>query len=164
METVPDRIEKQAHLRAPRARVWSAMTDSRKFGVWFGCELEGPFVAGRRVKGRMRPTQMDPEVAQQQEAYTGTPFELLVEQVEPERLFSFRWYVAGEPTPENPNPPTTLVAFELEATPEGTLLRISESGFSKVPLDKREALFTGNADGWAKQLKLIERYLQVHGA
>ena len=46
-----DRIEKQVLLRAPRSRVWRALTDPRQFGEWFGVNVTGPFAPGRRVKG-----------------------------------------------------------------------------------------------------------------
>ena len=39
----PDRIEKAAVLHAPLARVWSAVSDARRFGSWFGVEFDGPF-------------------------------------------------------------------------------------------------------------------------
>ena len=32
----PDRIEKKVLLRAPRAKVWRALSDSAEFGLWFG--------------------------------------------------------------------------------------------------------------------------------
>lgn len=48
-----DRIEKEIVLRAPRARVWKALTDSREFGTWFRVALDGPFEAGKRITGRM---------------------------------------------------------------------------------------------------------------
>ena len=53
----PDRIQKKIVLRAPLARVWSAISDARQFGAWFGVEFEGPFVAGEPIRGVMRPTQ-----------------------------------------------------------------------------------------------------------
>jgi len=31
-----DRIERKIFMRAPRSRVWRALTDSREFGAWFG--------------------------------------------------------------------------------------------------------------------------------
>ena len=31
-----DRIEKQIVLKAPRARVWRAISDKTEFGAWFG--------------------------------------------------------------------------------------------------------------------------------
>ena len=48
-----DRIEKRIVLRAPRARVWRALSDPREFGAWFGVDLEGAsFAVGAAVKGR----------------------------------------------------------------------------------------------------------------
>ena len=38
-----DRIEKRIVLRAPRARVWRALTDASAFGQWFGVALKGEF-------------------------------------------------------------------------------------------------------------------------
>ena len=46
-ESARDRIEKKVVLRAPRERVWRAISDSKEFGTWFGVEFSGPFVAGR---------------------------------------------------------------------------------------------------------------------
>ncbi|HEY6080811.1 MAG TPA: hypothetical protein VIW29_18480 [Polyangiaceae bacterium] len=63
MSSSTDRIQKQVVLRASRQRVWSALTDSKQFGAWFGVELDGPFVAGQGLSGRIVPTQVDAEVA-----------------------------------------------------------------------------------------------------
>jgi uncharacterized protein YndB with AHSA1/START domain len=41
--TDTDRLEKRVVLRAPRSRVWRALTDADEFGAWFGVRLEGPF-------------------------------------------------------------------------------------------------------------------------
>jgi uncharacterized protein YndB with AHSA1/START domain len=46
-----DRIEKRVSLKAPRERVWRAITDSKEFGTWFRCALEGPFEVGKRIHG-----------------------------------------------------------------------------------------------------------------
>jgi uncharacterized protein YndB with AHSA1/START domain len=48
-----DRIEKTILLRAPRARVWRALTDADEFGTWFRVRLEDPFRAGATVRGRI---------------------------------------------------------------------------------------------------------------
>ena len=42
-QTIPDRIEKKTVLRAPRARVWRALTDAREFSEWFRVTLRGQF-------------------------------------------------------------------------------------------------------------------------
>src|SRR4051812_35214933 len=71
MSTSTDRIEKRVLLRAPRERVWRAISDSKQFGTWFGVEFDGPFIAGARVTGKMTPTKVDPAVAKMQEPYAG---------------------------------------------------------------------------------------------
>jgi uncharacterized protein YndB with AHSA1/START domain len=159
--SVPDRIEKQITLRAPLARVWRALSDSREFGAWFGAEFDGPFVAGARVSGKIRPTQADPEVARLQAPHAGTPFDMFVERIEPPHLLAFRWLPGVD---SNPDDPTTLVVFELSEVAGGTLLRITESGFDRIPLARRTRAFTENEDGWEHQTRLIAKYLESHAA
>ena len=152
-----DRIQKKVHLRAPRNRVWKAISDSKQFGSWFGMKVEGPFTANTTVKATIVPTTVDPEVAKEQKAFEGMPFELYIERVEPERLFTFRWHPgAMQPKPEDP---TTLVCFELEDAADGILLTVTESGFDRIPLARRAKAFAENEGGWAAQMKLIEKYL-----
>jgi uncharacterized protein YndB with AHSA1/START domain len=161
--TVPDRIEKRILLRAPFARVWSAISDAQEFGVWFGVAFERPFVAGSTISGSMRPTQVDPEVAKMQEPYAGQEFTITVERIEPMSLFSFRWHpFAIEPGVDYAAEATTLVAFTLTEAPDGTLLTVTESGFDRVPLERRASAFAANEGGWEHQTQLIEKYLRAH--
>src|SRR6202051_48932 len=87
-----DRIEKKALLRAPRKRAWRALSDSTEFGSWFGMKFDGPFEPGAKMRGVIVPTTVNAEVAKAQKAYEGLPFEIIIEQMEPERRFSFRWH------------------------------------------------------------------------
>lgn len=156
-----DRIEKQVVLRAPRSRVWRAITDPEEFGTWFGAEIGGPFAPGALVPARIVPTKMDAEVARSQEKWTGTPFQMLVERIEPESLFSFRWHpYQPEEGADFYSTPTTLVEFVLDDHADGTLLTITESGFDSIPVDKRAAAFTSNEEGWTIQCRLIGKYLE----
>ena len=155
-----DKIEKQVTLRAPRDRVWHAIADAKQFGTWFGVELDGTFVAGKTVTGRIVPTKVDAEVAKMQEPYKGLAFELVVDRIEPMRLMSFRWHpYAIEPGVDYSKEPMTLVEFELGEVEGGTKLRITESGFDKIPLERRAKAFAANEGGWAKQIELIAKYL-----
>ena len=92
MTTTTDTIEKKVLLHAPLSRVWRAISDSSEFGSWFGVTFEGPFVAGAPLRGAITGTKVDPEVAKLQKSHEGKPFNIQVEQMEPERLFSFRWH------------------------------------------------------------------------
>src|SRR3954469_9182651 len=110
-----DTIEKQVTLKAPRDRVWAALTDSKQFGVGFGCQMEGPFQAGKPIKGTMAPTQVDAETAKMQERFRGMTIELSIEKMEPMDRFSFRWHpFAIEQDVDYSGETMTLVMFELK--------------------------------------------------
>jgi uncharacterized protein YndB with AHSA1/START domain len=159
-----DRIEKTIVLRAPRHRVWRALTDSTEFGGWFGMKFDAPFKAGAAVRGVITPTTVDAEVARAQEPYRGVPVEIKVEQIQPEHLFSFRWHpYAVERDVDYSSEPTTLIVFTLQEVVGGTQLTIVESGFDKIPLARRAKAFTANEGGWTMVLKLIDKHL-THAA
>jgi uncharacterized protein YndB with AHSA1/START domain len=155
-----DRIEKRVILRAPRERVWRALTDSGEFGRWFGMRLEGPFTPGARLRGVIVPTTADAAVAAAQKPHEGTPFEIVVDRVEPERLFSFRWHPYGvEKGVDYAAEPMTLIVFTLEEAADGILLTVTESGFESIPLERRARAFEANDRGWTMQVRNIEKYL-----
>jgi uncharacterized protein YndB with AHSA1/START domain len=145
-----DRIERQILLNAPRARVWHALTDATQFGAWFGVEAAAPFTPG----GRTRVMVVNhPE-------YNGLVFDMLIEEMVPERRFSWRWHPnAIDPAHDYSSEPTTLVTFTLEEAPGGTLLTLVESGFDAVPPERRFAAYRGNEQGWADQLQAIATYV-----
>lgn len=160
-EALPDDlIQKRVVLRAPLSRVWRAIANPQELGAWFGLDIEGEFAPGATLTGRIRPTQVDPEVGKEQEKYAGMPFEITVESVEPERLFSFRWHpFAVDPHVDYAAEATTLVCFELEDANGGVELTIRESGFANLPRARRAQAFEAHAQGWATQTKLIEKYV-----
>ena len=146
---IPDRIEKRAVLRATRARVWRALTNAGEFGKWFGVSLEGPFTEGATVRGRITHP-----------GYEHLTMEVVVERMEPERYFSFRWHPGAiDPKIDYSQEPKTLVEFRLEESAEGTILTIVESGFDRIPLARRAEAFRLNDGGWTEQLRNIERHV-----
>lgn len=158
-----DRIEKHILLRAPRERVWRAISDSTQFGKWFGVSLQGPFLQGQRVAGRIVPTSVDTEVAKMQEPWAGMACDFYVERIEPMDRFSFRWHPGAEEAGlEAPEHEMTTVMFELKDVPGGVLLTITETGFDRIPLERRAKAFADNEGGWEMQTKLIEKYLAQH--
>jgi uncharacterized protein YndB with AHSA1/START domain len=144
-----DRIEKQIVIRAPRSRVWRALTDAREFGKWFGVHLEDAFAPGGPARGRITSP-----------GYEHLILEVHVERMERERLFSFRWHPhAVDPKHDYSSEPTTLVVFELEDIPEGTRLKVTESGFDQIPIARRAEAFRMNSGGWAQQVENIAAYV-----
>ncbi len=136
------------------------MSDSAEFGSWFGMRFEGPFAPGATMRGVIVPTTVDAEVAKGQKAYEGLAFEIVIEQIEPERLFSFRWHPgAVDPDVDYSVEPTTLVTFSLEEVTGGVMLTVTESGFDRIPLARRAKAFATNDGGWAIQVRLIAEYL-----
>lgn len=159
MSSSTDRIEKKVTLRASRERVWEAISDSRQFATWFGLQVDAPFVAGARVDARIGQTQVDDEIARFQASHVGKPCVLLIETIEPMRLFSFRWHPGADADPNDPDAVTTLVTFELADAEEGVLLTICETGFDRLPAAQRAKAFANNEGGWQAQAGLIAKYL-----
>jgi uncharacterized protein YndB with AHSA1/START domain len=144
-----DRIEKSIFLRAPRSRVWRAIANAEEFGAWFGARLEGGFAPGARVTGRITTP-----------GYEHLIIDVTIERVDPERLLSLRWHPYSiEPGVDYSGEPTTLVEFRLEDAAGGTRLTVTESGFDRIPVSRRAEAFRMNDQGWAEQMKNIERHV-----
>ena len=80
--------------------------------------------------------------------------------MEPERLFSFTWHpYAVDPKRDYSKEAPTLIEFRLEKTNNGTLLIVTESGFSNIPSTRRAEAFRMNDGGWTVQMKNIESYI-----
>jgi uncharacterized protein YndB with AHSA1/START domain len=158
--THTDRIEKKILLRAPRARVWRAISDSNEFGTWFGMQFDGAFAPGKKMGGSIRPTKVNADVAAKQKAYEGKKIEIWIEKIEPENLLSFRWHpFALEAGVDYSQEPTTLIEFRLEDADGGVMLTVTETGFDGIPLARRAKALEANNGGWAKQMELIEAYV-----
>ena len=159
MATSTERIEKQVVIRAPIERVWRAISDAEQFGRWFGARFNGPFTAHARVTATIGQTEVDPEVAKQQAQYAGMSFEIVVERVEAPHHFSFRWHPGAHPEPNAGDEAMTVVTFDLEEVPEGTLVTIRETGFDRVSAERRAQTIEQNEEGWGIQSMLLEKYV-----
>ena len=150
MNASTDRIERKILLRAPRSRVWRALSNAEEFGNWFGVALQGKaFVAGQRVRGHITYP-----------GYEHLLFDVMVERMEPERLLSMRWHPAAiDPAVDYSKEPTTLVVFELAEVEGGTLLTLVESGFDQIPPERRLEAFRMNSGGWDEQMKNIDKHV-----
>lgn len=149
--TSTDRIEKKIELKATPARVWRALTDHKEFGAWFRVNLEGPFVPGKTTRGKITYP-----------GYEHLVMEVVVQKMEPERLFSFTWHpYAIDPKVDYSKEKPTLVEFRLEKSSAGTSLVVTESGFDSIPAARRDEAFRMNSGGWAEQVKNIEAHVNT---
>jgi uncharacterized protein YndB with AHSA1/START domain len=144
-----DRIEKTLVLRAPRSRVWHALAHAEEFGAWFGMALEGAFAPGAQLTGRITTPGHEHMI-----------IEITIERVEPEQLLAYRWHpYALEPGVDYAHEPTTLVEFHLTEFADGTQLTVVESGFDRLPPERRADAFRMNDRGWDEQIRNIARYV-----
>jgi uncharacterized protein YndB with AHSA1/START domain len=144
-----DRIEKRIELKAPISRVWRALTDHQEFGAWFRVKLDGPFVPGEVARGHITYP-----------GYEHLKWEVVVQKMEPERLFSFTWHpYAIDPEVDYSKEPSTLVEFRLEEIADGTLLVLTETGFDRIPAGRRPEAFRRNDGGWSEQMKNIDAHV-----
>jgi uncharacterized protein YndB with AHSA1/START domain len=149
MGSTSDRIEKTVVLRAPRTRVWRALTDPVEFGAWFRVKLDSGFAVGRIVTGSVTYP-----------GYEHLKFNVTIERMDAGRFFSLRWHPAAvDPKMDYSKEPMTLVEFRVEEAPEGTKLTVLESGFDGIPAARRDEAFRMNSQGWDVQMENIRRHV-----
>ena len=147
---VPNQLEKRIELKATVARVWQALTDYREFGDWFLVKMEKPFVVGEIAYGQITHP-----------GYEHVRMQILITAMEPERLFAYQWLpYAIDPKRDYSGETPTLVEFRLTPTESGTLLVVTETGFDKVPEDRRAEAFRMNDGGWAQQMGNVKIYVE----
>jgi uncharacterized protein YndB with AHSA1/START domain len=138
---VEDSIVREIVVAAPPERVWEVLTRPEYLPRWFTAD---------RAEIDLRPGG----TLQLTWAEHGTGL-ARVERVEEPTLFSFRWALEPgvEPTPGE----ETLVEFTLAEKGDGTLLRVVESGFSRLgrPAEKQEWHRERNVDGWRQVLDAV---------
>ncbi len=142
-------IETSIELNAPLSRVWRALTDYQQFGEWFLVKLENPFVPGQATSGYITHP-----------GYEHIRMEVVVQALEPEHTFSYTWHpFAVDPTVDYSGEPCTLVEFKLQPSAAGTLVTLRESGFEKLPPERRSICLRMNEGGWRQQMLNIEAYV-----
>lgn len=153
MDAETDRIERSIVINAPRERVWRALTNAEEFGTWFGPDLKGhTFTEGQHVRVRNSGC-----------GHEDTWFDIIVERIEPRNLFSYRWHpYTTDPNVDYTQEERTLVTFTLEDTADnGTLLTVVESGFDKLPANRRLEAFPMHSQGWDAQLDNVSKHVSA---
>jgi uncharacterized protein YndB with AHSA1/START domain len=143
-----DTIEREIMVRAPRERVYSAIADADQIVKWFPERVEGKMAVGERPIfdfGKYGKVH------------------LYVVAAQPYEYFAYRWLPGSEYQPgfegDVLSKPNTLVEFRLEDAPDGTRVRLKESGFASLPPEAYEKAFADNSEGWTEELaKLVKLF------
>jgi len=148
-DNVPDAIERELILPVPPARVWAALTQPDGLSAWFGTSASVDLRPGGALRFVWDGTA----------GVTGT-LRGVVEVVEPPHRFVWRWQpFAGYEHAALADTPTTRVEFTLEEHPDGTRLRLVESGFASLPPELRGRARAQNTEGWTRELADLVAYI-----
>jgi uncharacterized protein YndB with AHSA1/START domain len=146
-------IEREIHIDAPPEVVFDVVSSPAHLRQWWPDEAE--FSPARGAPGRIGFAQGDNVIAWEQ---------FTVVDAAPHRLFSFRW---THPEGSNAAPDNSyLVTFELEPAGNGTLLRLTETGFRQRGWDdaKAAAEHASHISGWDFFLPRLPPYAATIGA
>jgi uncharacterized protein YndB with AHSA1/START domain len=143
-EEAPE-IRHSVFVRAPRAKVWAALTTAQAMDAWWGTRgSEIDLRPGGKLTLRWRGWGPERDINADRECD--------VVEVLPPKRFVFRWGETADTM--------TTVEFDLEERADGTLLRLREHGFA--PTAKGRDSFAGNSLGWGEVSTLIKFYVE-HG-
>ena len=138
--STPDEVRRTIEIRAPRERVWAALTQPEELLRWFPTE---------HAAVDLRPGGLASFV------WDESADEAVVDVVEPLSRFVFRSRPAGL------DRPYTTVSFELEEIDAGTKLTLVESGFTSLPDQIAERSRGENDEGWREELEELKTYLEA---
>jgi uncharacterized protein YndB with AHSA1/START domain len=143
---IPDRIEREIRIAASVERVWSAVTEAKHLGTWFGD-------AGATID--LRPGGAITLRWEKNATVHGR-----VERVEPHTVFSFRWLRGDHDEPEPGN--HTLVEFTLTPDDSGTLLRVVESGIRALEMAEagQREYVNSHEKGWTFELGELRDHVE----
>ena len=147
--TIQDSIEKEIVVRAPKERVYAALTTPEQFVKWFSIGVEGKFETGER------PIVDFGEYGR---------FRIYVVAANPYNYFAYRSVDASTYSPQGfygdaLAEPNTLVEFTLTEFEGGTKVHLKESGIASLPAEVIEETLNGNSAGWDFMLGRLLGYL-----
>jgi uncharacterized protein YndB with AHSA1/START domain len=137
---VPDEVRRVVEIRAPRERVWDALTQPDHLLGWFPT---------KRAEVDLRPG------GEASFVWEDSADEAVIEVVEPPDRLVFRW------RPADLDRPYTTVSFTLEEIAEGTRLTLVEGGFASLPEQIAQQSQEGNDAGWRDELQELKAYLEA---
>lgn len=141
-----DSITREITVKAPKERVYKAITDPTEITKWFPDKIEGTLEVGQS------PMFIFTEFKHKTSVY--------IETAKPFEYFSYRW-VPGSTgmVGDVRTAPNTLVEFFIEEMEQGTKVTVKESGFAALPAEVAEKSFKDNSGGWEFMMGRLEKLI-----
>ena len=140
------RIDRTITIKAPPERVYQALTTVAELSKWFQTTVEGEIAVGNEVWMSSH----------------GQRFRVVFVEMSPPRRFVWRWHPGRvDPAVDYSKEPRTTVTFTLEPNADGTLLRVSETGFDEISLARRASVYEDNTGGWTEVTQWLRDYVET---
>lgn len=145
--TLTDEIRMEMVLKAPREKVWRAISTPEGWADWFTVRTEGDFQVGEILR-------LD----------FGKYGECWGEVVEREEMnsFAYKWHPGEDSALDKyPADEMTTVRFILEDHADGTKLTLIEDGFDRIPTGRRVSALKANTGGWEHELGELQVFVET---
>jgi uncharacterized protein YndB with AHSA1/START domain len=145
------RIDRTIEIQAAPERVWHAITNAEELSAWFQVTIEGEIAPGSEVW-----------MTSVHAGHTGQRFRVRFVEMTSPRRFVWQWHPgAVDAQVDYSREPRTTVTFTLEPSKTGTLLRVAETGFDQISLERRAKVYGDNSQGWTEVLGWVQRYVET---
>lgn len=146
IKTMQDIISREITVKAPKERVYKAITDPTELIKWFPDKVDGAIEVGGH-----------PMFTFSSENHKTS---IYVETMKPYEYFSYRWVpgstgIVGDVL----KVPNTLVEFFIEEIGEETKVTVKESGFASLPATVAEESFKQNSGGWEFMISRLQKFV-----
>jgi uncharacterized protein YndB with AHSA1/START domain len=136
----PLSVERSIWIKAPRQRVWQAITDSQQLQQWWGDYWE---ITRLEVGATVKFGEAD------------DPMLATIDVLDPPRQFSILW----PPQPQY-HSIQIFTTFVLADEKDGTRVTVTETGFEALPDDIRQTRFDQTAKGYTQVLEALKGLLE----
>jgi uncharacterized protein YndB with AHSA1/START domain len=145
-------IEREIHIDAPPEVVFDVVSQPEHIKQWWGAETGIGPVAGSSS------ALVWPSGGEEDQHAAGVPIQIVV--AEPPRVLTFRWTHPAAEQPVDGN--SLLVTFELVPQRDGTLLRLTETGFRERGWEAAvlEASYRDHETSWDHIVPRIREYAE----
>jgi uncharacterized protein YndB with AHSA1/START domain len=136
----PLSVERSIWIKAPRERVWRAITDSQQLQQWWGDYWE---ITRLEMGATVKFGEAD------------DPMSATIDVLDPPRQFSLLW----PPQPQY-HSIKIFTTFVLAEEKDGTRVTVTETGFEALPDDIRQTRFDQTAQGYSTVLEALKGLLE----